>query len=79
MSDQHRLRAYYLSTLDNQIISLWDGYISTEDSNFHFARFYGINHVGDEIWVLERTEMPEGSIIIPLKLAQQITDMFRSF
>ena len=70
MSDQRNLRAYYIVPDEYGKFTLWEGYIPNE-SNLHYARFYGINNMDEEIWNLERTEMPQNAIICCYKENEQ--------
>lgn len=62
----------YLLVFKDGIFELWDGPIPSE-SNFHYAKFYGLRPTDKgAIWVLERTEAPENSVVISLDLGETL-------
>lgn len=65
------LRAYYITPNSHGVFYLWEGYIES-DSNLHYARYYGTDNQYRQIWVLERTDIPEDAIIIPIDMAKQL-------
>lgn len=65
------MRNYWI-VFKSGIFELWDGPIPNE-SNFHYAKFHGLkSRRGEEIWVLERSDVPESSVGISIDLAEEL-------
>lgn len=62
------MRQYWLVRKIDGTFELWDGPIPSE-SNFHWAKYHGHNFWDQPIWVLERSDPPDGLVQFGIYLA----------
>jgi len=63
---------HYAITIDSiGVIALWH-HVAEHESNLRWARFHGYTYTFDQIWVLERSDMPQGAVPISLDTAKRL-------